>query len=207
MQEPDREAVADALSRVYARPEFAGGSRTGFLQTVADLWTAFRQWLAGLLETLFDELGAMGPGIGRLLVIVLVVVAALAAVRVLRHYLVEATGRAGGEGSSAPEDAALDAAAWEARARRAREEGRLRDAALALYRAALLRLDAHGAIRFHDGKTPGDYRREMRGDPEVGPSFDRFVRILLPLAFAAGAPDVEQLDALRDVASGLGVDA
>lgn len=207
MQEPDREAVAEALSRVYARPEFREGTRTGFLQTVADLWTAFRQWLAGLLETLFEGFAAMSPGIGRLFVIVLVVAAALALARVLRHYLVGATARSGEEDIPAAEDAGLDATAWEARARLAREEGRLRDAALALYRAALLRLDAHGAIRFHDGKTPGDYRREVRDDPAIGPSFDRFVRILLPLAFAARAPDARQLDALRDLASGLGVDA
>lgn len=207
MQEPDAAAVADALSRVYARPEFQDRARTGLLQTVADLWSAFTRWLGSLVGAAFEAVGGAGPWLGDLLVGLLVVAAAGAAAYLLARVLRRTAPPPAQEGTVGAGAVPLDAEGWEAAARRARAEGRLRDAALALYRAALLRLDARGAVRFHEGKTPGDYRREVRSDPGLAPSFERFVRILLPLAFAAGAPDAREYEALREVATGMGVDA
>jgi hypothetical protein len=98
-----------------------------------------------------------------------------------------------------------DAAAWEAAARAAAAAGRFRDAAIALYLAAVLRLEERGILRYHAGKTPGDYRAEARLHPESRGPFDTFIRQFLPVAFGARTPDAAAFHALRTTAVDLGV--
>jgi hypothetical protein len=208
-----REAVAGALDRVYARPEFAERTLPPLLQALADAWAAFRLWLASLLPGL-STIEVWGPLLLRLIVALLALVAA-GAVWYLLSELARAYARperrpASPAGSLAAAGGVLprDAAGWEAAAWAAAAAGRLRAAALALYHAALLRLQERGAVRVHEGKTPGDYRREARARPEladVAREFDRFVRMFLPLAFGARAPDRAGWDALVAAAAGVGV--
>jgi hypothetical protein len=96
------------------------------------------------------------------------------------------------------------AADWEGAARRAAAEGRLREAALALYNALVLRLDARGALRFDPAKTPGDYRREVRANPEVARPFAAFVRGFEPVVFGGRALDAEGYERLRAAAGEAG---
>lgn len=97
-----------------------------------------------------------------------------------------------GRGRNAAEDTEeLDAVDWERRARAAAAGGRWRDAAMALYQAVLHRLADGGHVRLEPSKTPGDYRREVRGDPAVVGRMATFIGAFEAVAFGAGEPDEE----------------
>lgn len=91
----------------------------------------------------------------------------------------------------------LGAADWEDRARRAAADGRWRDAARALYQALLLHLAERGAVRYDPSKTPGDYRREVRGDAEASRALNSFLRLWEPIVFGGRAIDGSAYERLR----------
>lgn len=194
--------VGEALARIFARPEFAESAPPALLQWIQDTWAAIRSWLWSLLPRALD---AWPPLLSWVIVGVFAAAAVWAAVRLIgpprtrKVVLVSARPEAGAE--------ARDAAWWEAAAREASTHGRFRDAARALYVAAVLRLEERGLVRFVAGKTPGDYRREVRSDVAARSAFDGFVRQFLPVAFGAGTPDAASFDALRAAATDLGVHA
>src|SRR5688572_952078 len=183
MQASEAERLAAALERVYARPEFAGRSTPGLLDYLAALWRQFVSWLGRIFirPELFAD---WSPIVLRMVIGLLVAVAVGAAAYLIWITVSHLLSRPRGSGpppvvTGAPKGIAD----WEAEARRAESEGRLRDAAIALYHAAILRLQEHGTLLFRIGKTPEEYRREVRADPAVAASFDRIVRYFLPLAF------------------------
>ncbi|HEY7766995.1 DUF4129 domain-containing protein, partial [Longimicrobium sp.] len=97
----------------------------------------------------------------------------------------------------------LDAAGWEEEARRLAAEGRYRDAAVALYQALLLRMEAAGAVRYDPAKTPGDYRMEARPHALSRP-LAAFLRAFEPAVFGGRSLDAGVYERLRGAAAEAG---
>lgn len=204
MQSLSPDTVEAALARVLARPEFAERSTPALLQLISDLAAAFRTWIASLLGSWVPE--QWYPAFTWL------VIALLAGFAVWALYaLVSAlTGSPRTPETAAPGMRQVsvrgeDAAWWESAARAAAAAGQFRDAAIALYLAAVLRLEERGVLRYHPGKTPGDYRSEVRAHAESRRPFESFIRQFLPVAFGARAPDAASFRALAASAAELGV--
>jgi hypothetical protein len=198
--------VDAALSRVYASPDFAERATPALLQLVADLWNAFWVWVWSLLPGVFAAM--TGPAVPWIIGGLLVAAAVWALVLLLgnrvhvRHGGARPVVRTRSAGASP-----RDAAQWELAARNAADLGHFREAAHALFLAAVLRLEERGVLRYHTGKTPGDYRREVRADPATSGHFERFVLRFLPVAFGAAEPGADHFDELRSTAAHLGVHA
>lgn len=204
MQSLSADTVDAALARVFERPEFAARESSALLRLVSDLAAAFRQWIGSLLRAWVPE--QWHPVFTWLIVVVISLLALWALTSIVRALV----------GSPRPADAAErtqpavrlpgeDADSWEAAARAAASAGRFRDAAIALYLAAVLRLEERGILRYHAGKTPGDYRTEVRSHPASRGPFDAFIRQFLPVAFGARTPDAAAFQSLRASAAALGV--
>ncbi len=199
---PTASQVQRALDQVYALPEFAPRAVPGPLRWLAERWAGLRAWIAELFER-FQVLETTTPFLFWLVVAGL----ALAALAIIGHFVLAAEGawRGRERRSRAAAQAGAGAgprgpAEWEAEARRAAAEGRLRDAALALYQALLLRLDAGGAVRYDASKTPGDYRLEARTKPDAARVLDDFLRGFEPVAFGGRPLDAPGYEALRRAA-------
>jgi hypothetical protein len=210
VQQSEAAAVAEALDRVYARPEFQEQTPPWLLQTISELWSSFLSWIGSLIGW-SRFFAAWSPHLYRiviaLLILVCLAVAAYLVIRLLRRRFVTAS-RGPLPAKSAQLRAGRDAAAWEELARHAAEEGRVREAALAFYHAAVLRLEEREVVHYEPSKTPGEYGREADSEPEVGPAFARFLSLFLPLAFGGRAQaDPGVLNALRSAAREVGVHA
>jgi hypothetical protein len=84
-------------------------------------------------------------------------------------------------------------------AERLAAEGRFSEAAQTLYRALVESLGRRGQLRPHEGKTTGDYARELRaaGSPGLA-RFRTFSRRYDRVLFGHGSCDVISWTALRD---------
>ncbi|HEX5870227.1 MAG TPA: DUF4129 domain-containing protein [Longimicrobium sp.] len=206
---PTPAQVDEALRRTYARPALKPrepGALDGLREWWRQLWARIGQF--------FDRFGDLRSDSPFLywLVIGVLVAAALAIV----GYLLWSTllrmeargGESGAQGAprpaAAPNARARTAPEWEEAARRAAAEGRYREAAVALYQALLLRLEAAGALRYDPAKTPGDYRRETRRDPRAAGMLTAFLRGFEPAVFGGRALDGDGYERLRAAASGAG---
>jgi hypothetical protein len=186
---PEASELDRAVRRVLARPEFAERELPGPLQWLVDHYISLRDALGRMI---LDALGGSAPVLRWVFVAALV--AALVVILVyLGRSAMEAwrspggAGGRGGDDETAETEEAVGPAAWEVRAREEADEGRLREAALALYRAVLLRLDERDALSYVPSKTPGDYRRETpEGAPAAG-ALRRFLALFEPIAFGGGA--------------------
>ncbi|MEN8375152.1 MAG: DUF4129 domain-containing protein [Gemmatimonadota bacterium] len=179
---PSAGEIGAALRDVLARPEFQPPPPRPVQSLLARILAAIGRLISGLFERLADIPGGAA-------VDVILIVGLLAAVTLLVY-------KAGGavrRRSRALRRPALTArmrqsvvertpAEWEMLARQLAEEGRLREAALALYQSVLRRLVDAGSIRYHASKTPGDYRREVGGGTPGG-GFAAFVRLFEAVAF------------------------
>jgi hypothetical protein len=203
MQSPSADTVDAALARVFARSEFAEREASGLLRLVSDLGRAFRQWIGSLLSAWVPE--RWHPAFTWLIIVVVSLLALWALASMVRALVGSPRRDPATPGQPAVGLPVEDAEAWEAAARAAAAAGRFRDAAIALYLAAVLRLEERGILRYHAGKTPGDYRAEARSHPESRGPFDTFIRQFLPVAFGARTPDAAAFQALRSTAVELGV--
>lgn len=204
MQSLPADSVDAALFRVLNRPEFAERETPALLQLISDLSTAFRRWIGSLLLGWLPD--QWHPAFAWLLVVLLVALALWALVALVRALVGGPRAVAVAKRERAQPDARAESAeGWEAVARAAAAEGRFRDASIALYLAAVLRLEERGVLRYHPGKTPGDYRSEVRSHPDARRPFDAFVRAFLPVAFGSRTPDASAFDALVVSATQLGV--
>lgn len=204
---PSAQQVQEAVARVYARPEFQ--EHHGIREWLGQLFSRAWLWIADKLEA-FGHLKLTHPVIWWLVVgwLVLTVLA-------LFTHLVWSTMQAAKRGDDAePASAARKRAAkprtaadWEAEAARLAGEGRVREAAAALYQALLLRLDGRGAVRFDPAKTPGDYRREARQHPEAAQALGSFLRLFEPVAFGGRGLDLEGWERMRVAAAAGGAGA
>jgi hypothetical protein len=206
MQLPGAEQVDHALREVYAQPEFVADTKPpGLMELIGEQIGRAFSWI-------IDRLSGIGAleNAGPVVFYIMVVLLAAAALGLLAHLFYTSGVAFSRERGAGPGDegAALrgprTAADWEGTARRAAAEGRLRDASLALYNALVLRLDARGALRFDPAKTPGDYRREVRANPEVARPFAAFVRGFEPVVFGGRALDLDGYERLRAAAGEAG---
>lgn len=197
------EEVSRALEEVLARPEFAPPPRSPVWEWIFDALGSVWDFLRGLLPGFAFGEGARG-------LLFWLVIATLAAAGLLlatrlagrpslrrwrRYRPLRRTAAAGGE---AAHPTTFDA--WEMRARELAARGRWREAALALYQAVLLRLDARGAVHVDPAKTPGDYRRESRRDAESHHLLEAFLRRFEPVAYGGRAADAAAFEGLLEAA-------
>lgn len=197
---PSPGAVERALEQVYSRPEYATREMIPLLRWLSDRW---RDVTAAFMEIVsrLQLLERTQPVLYWVVVGWLV----LSAIGILAHFasiafqLWRSRERTLRERDPSVNSgaAARGADGWEAEAGRAAAEGRLRDAALALYQALLLRLDARGSVRYDPSKTPGDYREEVARSLEVGPLLDAFLRIFEPVAFGGRTLDGPGFERMR----------
>lgn len=203
---PTAAQVDEALRRTYARPELRPrepGALDGVREWWRDFWARIDDWLSGI-----GGLRSDSPVLYWLMVALLVA----AGLAILGYLLWSTLMRMEARGaiatpaarSAAPNARARSAAEWEDEARRAAGQGRYREAAVALYQALLLRLEAAGAVRYDPAKTPGDYRREARRDPRAAGALTAFLRGFEPAVFGGRALDGDGYERLRAAAAGAG---
>lgn len=201
---PSAAEVNQALERVYARPELQPrppGPLDGFREWRRQMFARLGEWLGRL-----GDLRSDNPIVYWLMIGVLVA----AGVSIIAYLLWNTLSRLEERGA-APRPAAVPGAVnarartageWEEEARRAASAGRFREAAVALYQALLLRLEAAGAVRYDPAKTPGDYRREARRDPRAAGALTAFLRGFEPVVFGGRALDGDGYERLRAAAAG-----
>lgn len=205
---PTAAEVAEALERVYARPELQP-PEPGMLDPVREAWRRLWSWIGSLFES-FGGLRADTP----FLYWTILALLAVAGASIVVYFLYQTLSRLGdpsfgrgaeGRGDPGPGARARTAPEWDALAARMAGEGRFREAALALYQGLLLRLEADGALRYDAAKTPGDYRREARPHPR-GPVLAGFLRHFEPVAFGGRAMGADGYERLRAAARGGAMD-
>lgn len=209
---PSAAEVERTLAAVLARPEFAPPPRRPFFGAVV----AALQWLgariAAFLGWLFPDFDGSDPAwsvAGRIGLLVLIVVALALVGRVAYRTFVRLR-RDGRGGPRAPAGPAGPSGPhtgeeWEAEARALAGQGRWREAAVALYHAVLQRLAAIEAVRLDAAKTPGDYRRELRGRPGLEEPMTAFVRRFETVALGRTPPDRAAWEALDSLAAAVQV--
>jgi hypothetical protein len=198
---PTEAQVRAALERVYARPELAPevpGPLDGIRAALGRVMSRIGQWFSS-----FGDLRSESP------VIYWLVMGSLIALGlgIIAYFIYNTLLRLGDHGSASPRAAggppgtidarARTSAEWEAEAARAAAAGRFREAAVALYQALLLRLEASGVVRYDPAKTPGDYRREARRNPQAAGALAAFLRGFEPVVFGGRALDAAGYDRLR----------
>ncbi len=203
---PSAAQVNQALQRVYARPELQPpepGPLDGFREWRRQMFARLGQFFSR-----FGDLRSDSPFFYWLIIAILV-----AAGLAIIGYLLWSTLSRLEERGATPRPAAVQGAVnarartageWEDEARRAAAAGRFREAAVALYQALLLRLEAAGAVRYDPAKTPGDYRREARRDAKAAGTLAAFLRGFEPVVFGGRTLDGEGYEQLRAAAAGAG---
>lgn len=203
---PDAVDVEQALTSVYARSDLTPPPPSRLSVWLGQVWDSVWTWLSGLVPDL--QSGMPGLRVLAWVVMALLVCVALAA---LLH--VAGVGAAWWrvrvrpgplDGLPHPDLGVAtrrDAAAWEARAQACADAEQWKEAALALYQAWLLRLDARGVVRYDDAKTPGEYRREARSDAAVASRVEAFLRAFEPAAFGMRPLDRASFGRLRALAA------
>ena len=200
---PTAPEVQRAVETVYRRPEFAE-KEPGFGSWIWGRVASVLQWIFDRIAD-FGELRQSAPWIFWAVMIWLV-----ATLLVIIGHLVWTAVQAARMGADDPASATADgsprtrprtAVDWEAEAARLAAEGRLREAAAALYQALVLRLDARGAVRFDPSKTPGDYRREARKHADASRSLTAFLRLFEPVAFGGRGLDATGWERLKAAAA------
>lgn len=184
---PDAAELDRAIRTVLARPEFAERELPSLLQGMVDLYSSIREAFWHMILDL-DALGESAPLLSWLikawLLISLIAVLAHLATTAVRAW--RARDRSDGSSRRPASRTAGErerAATWESRASEKAAEGRFREAAFALYRAVLLRLQERDALSYDPSKTPGDYRREANADAPGGSVLHVFLRHFEPIAF------------------------
>lgn len=185
---PDGGAVDRAIQRVISQAEYAG-ARKSWLTRVRE---EIRTWVLEQLANLFE--GGAGSVIAWTLLVVVAVVAALLAMRLLR------TIRRSPVAATAA-DVAIHIertpSAWLTEAEAALRAGRLAEAVRCGYRAVVARLALTGAVEEVPGRTVGEYRSQVQQRrPElVGPfaeASDVFERVWYAHR-PASADDVDEV--------------
>jgi hypothetical protein len=204
---PTEPQVRAALERVYARPELAPPQPGPF--------DGIRAFFGRLMGRLFDWLSGLGSLRGDNPIVYWLVIGALIALGLgIVVYFIRNTLLRLGAADPAPRvergpGAVIDARArtageWEDEARRAAAAGRYREAAVALYQALLLRLEAAGTLRYDPAKTPGDYRREAKRSPQAAGALTGFLRGFEPVVFGGRRLDAAGYERLRGAAGEAG---
>jgi len=196
---PAPERVQEVFDQVLAQPEFqyAGTSLVG--RWIAAAWDLIgrvvRRWLPALGDSQIQLLSW-------LLLAVVVAVGGYVATRWILDR--RQTTRSRRPGDAAPRSEPLDSAGWAEWARAKARAGRLREAATGRYQAAVLHLDARGALRYREWKTPGDYALEMSDEEALRAPFLDFLGRFVEVAFGPHEPTPEAFESLSAGAKRLG---
>lgn len=201
---PAAGAIAEALDRVLARPEFNPRPESPldrFREWLTAQWTA---WWNALRELLFDGIGSVVTTSWVIEVIVIALVVALLVVLArrlpqrARRTALPVAGAALADDDTAAARAQLAAAATAAAA------GRFLDAAHALYLGVVLWLAASGSLRFDDATTGEEYARALPRDG-VGAAFRTLLSTFYPLAFGDRPATTDAYARMRAAATAMGV--
>lgn len=201
--ELERAEVFRRIDEVLAGDEFRVAETSPLLEWWQGVAERVREMLAQVFDLLDQALG--GAEGGRAVVVVLTLAAVALVAWALwtvvrnrrREERAEPRSETGGGGAQGPPAADLALAAELAAA------GRYGEAMHALYRGVLLWLDWSGAARYDDGKTGGEYARELSS--ALARPFKGLLRCFYPVAFGGRAADRRAFDAMRGAASDLGV--
>lgn len=204
---PTEPQVRAALERVYARPELAApepGPLDGIRAFFGRMMGRVFEWFSSFGDLRGDSPLVYWLVMGTLIALGLGIVIYFIHNTLLRLGAADPAPRR--EGPSGPAIDARDrtAAEWDDEARRAAAAGRYRDAAVALYQALLLRLEAAGVLRYDPAKTPGDYRREARRSPQAAGALTGFLRGFEPVVFGGRTLDAAGYERLRGAAGEAG---
>ena len=186
------------VKRVLAQPDYRVPATTAS-EPQPDVWGMFWQWVRdGLAKLLHPIVGALQKSarVGTVLGVILTIASLLALVYVIaRLALAFAAPRrraASGFSESALQER-RSAAQWRAVAAEAAARGDFARAVAALFGAALATLDESGVVPFDGSRTPGEYRRLVRGARAgAAPPFDALTECFVRAAYS-GAP-VQRVD-------------
>jgi hypothetical protein len=200
---PDSAAVHRAVEAVYRRPEYNPEPPESVWDRLLEPLRNGWEWLVSHLG-IADGLRFTAPFVF-FLIVALLAIAALAILGFLIWSAVsttrpDRTGAGSAAGGRVRLTRPRGVEEWDEEARRLAAEGRLREACVALYHALLLRLEQHGALRYDPSKTPGDYRREVRGQADAARTLAGFLRRFEPIVFGGRAVDAQSYEALRQAA-------
>lgn len=194
---PATDDVREVFREVLSGPDFQYAGTSPLVNGIR----AIIRWIQDLIRGWFPGLGEPGA---RLLSWIVLGLGVLFLVSLLVRRVRDRTPRrATDRRGIAPSPEPRDAAGWMAWARSAARDGRLRDAATGVYQATILTLDAHGALRYREWKTPGDYALEV-SPAEVRDPFKDFLGRFLEIAFGPAEPTAEAFEALSARAKRLG---
>lgn len=207
-QERSAAEVHQVLEEILARPDFQPPDPAPLWRALGAAWEWVWLRLGDLLQWLAPGLESAAPAWSVLLRAALVVLAAVGVgvlVHLTRSWIASLSGgRRRGPGAGEPAAAAPRSAGdWEAVARSAADEERWREAVMALYQVVIHRLAQDERLRLDPGKTPGDYRRELRSDPRAAALLDGFVRRWEPVAFGRRAANRRAWHELLERARGV----
>ena len=178
--------VHDAVAAIVRQSGYVRSLRSSLLQRL------FR-WLTDLFDRLTDAVGRV-PHLRWWIIGAASAVVVLIMVRLASGFRAR-TGRAGG----ASEDRASPSRNLAVHAEQLAAQGRFGEAAQALYHALVETLGRRGQLRPHEGKTTGDYARELRAAGSPGlPRFRSFARRYDRVLFGHGSCDAVSWAALRD---------
>jgi len=168
---------------------------------VLSFWQQLWEWLGNLVRPFFrwlDHVLNSGGGTAQVVSIALVVVTVVL-LAFLIYRVVLAFAKPAVERRRAAEhslDERLDAAAWQALATERAARGEYAQAIAALFAAALALLDEGALVPFDSSRTPGEYRRLVRGESEaIAAPFDVLTERFVRAAFAAGVPQRGECEA------------
>ncbi len=198
-----REGVFEAIDGVLNRSEFQTQETSTLLTAIQEKIQEWKMWILDRLGGLFGSGDGVANTVIVLLSILTVALVAYAIWTVLRAYANEAAAEKISSSSSrtevghAPSDELARAGSLAA-------AGRYAEAMHALYRGVLLWLDVFGHARYDDGKTGGEYARELRSG-ELRRTFRSLLSAFYPVAFGGRGATSGSWDRMRSAASALGV--
>jgi hypothetical protein len=188
---PGAHQVESTLAGVFERAEFVRQEPNLLTRTLDRVRTAVLDLLASIFENLGVPEG-WAAGLGQFLTILFIALGVLLVGLILWRIVRRARGDRWREPrpGKTRADAAMGVEGWRARAAEAAGRGAYREAAVALYRSVILTLGDAGVVRVREGRTPGEYAREARGNrPALGPAFRSFLGVFHPVAFGPRSPD------------------
>lgn len=190
--------VQEVFEQVLALPEFRDLTASPLARVLEAVVDALGRFFARWLPTVEDSQIRL---VSWLLLVGTAIAGAYLGVRWIAGRL-PGTPRRGRDTSSRP--APRDAAGWGKWARAEALAGRLSEAATGLYQAVILHLEARGALRYGEWKTPGDYALEVSTEEALHAPFRSFLGQFVEVAFGPEEPTPEALGSLFAGAERLG---
>jgi hypothetical protein len=166
--------------------------------------TSFWQWFVSLFaDSHAPDLGHLDPW-GQILFWGIAGWSILTLVAILAHFawsvlVATGTSRALRSPAASGESPRVDAELLEQQARNLAAAGRHREAMGKLTLALLERLQRSGLVATHDGKTNGDYLRELSTTPDVAAPFARFSTLADTSLYGAAPVGESEYEQLRHV--------